>query len=78
METNIQKFKEDLKKLIARGELLKYSMALDLGIVDKKTEENIKKLNPPSFKNEYEHWYSLAMQVIKQILPDRFEDFKRQ
>jgi hypothetical protein len=78
METNIQKFKEDLKKLIARGELLRYSMALDLGVVDKKTEEGIRKLNPPSFKAEYEQWYSLAMQVVKQILPDRFEDFKRQ
>lgn len=78
MESNIQRFKEDLKKLIAHGELLKYSMLLDLKLVDKETEENLKKIKVPSFKMEYEQWYSTAMQVITQVLPDRVQDFKRQ
>ena len=60
MESNILKFKEELKKLIAQGELLKYSMALDLKVVEKETEKELKKLKLPSFKNEYEQWYSLA------------------
>ncbi len=29
----------------------------------------------PSFYNEYQSWYSEAMTVVKQLLPDRFDDF---
>lgn len=78
MESNINKFKDDLKKLIDEGELLRMSMALDLGIVDEATEKQLKKIELSSFKSKYEQWYSLAMQVVKQVIPDRLDDFKRQ
>jgi len=78
MESNINKFKDDLKKLIDEGELLRMSMALDLGIVDEATEKQLKKIEISSFKSKYEQWYSLAMQVVKQVIPDRLDDFKRQ
>lgn len=78
MESNIKKFKEELEKLIDKGELLKFSMALDLELVDAKAEKELKKVKLPSFKSEYEKWYSLSMQVIKQVLPDRLDDFKKQ
>lgn len=80
--TNLQKYKGDLKALIAKSDLLYYSLANDLvvGTVEKKKlkkylEEN--KLTLPDFKNEYEKWYSEALEVIKQILPSRYDDFKR-
>lgn len=78
MESNIKKFEEELKKLIKDGEFLLYSMALDLGAVDENTEKELKKLKLPSFKDEYEKWYSISMQIIKQVIPDRLDDFKRQ
>ena len=78
METNIKKFKVELEKLIQDGQLLLYSMALDLGVVDESTEKELKKMKLPSFKDEYEKWYSISIQVIKQVLPDRLDDFKRQ
>jgi hypothetical protein len=78
MESNIKKFEEELKKLIEDGELLLYSMALDLSAADEETEKKLKKLKLPSFKNEYEKWYSISLQVVKQVIPDRLDDFKRQ
>jgi len=54
MESNIKKFEEELKKLMKHGEYLLYSMALDFGAVDEKTEKELKKLKLPSFKYEYE------------------------
>jgi len=31
----------------------------------------------PSFENAYQPWYSVATVLIKQLLPDRLEDFSR-
>ncbi|MCK9572782.1 MAG: hypothetical protein M0R20_00075 [Candidatus Omnitrophica bacterium] len=79
METNISKYKIDLEKLIDKGYLLYYSMAIELNIGDPKEKKELKKIadekNLPSFKLEYETWYSEAQQVIKQIIPDRLNDF---
>jgi hypothetical protein len=75
MQTNINKFKEELNALVDQGNLLRYSMALELGIADKETEKGLKELKLPSFKKEYENWYSISMQVVKQLLPDRLDDF---
>lgn len=88
---NLQKYKDDLKKLIAEGELLLFSLynefqndvVVDTGVAKKKLKEYLKekikeeRLNLPNFKNEYEKWYSEALEVIKQILPSRYEDFRR-
>lgn len=79
MDSNIHKFKEELKELVKKGQLLMYRMALDLKITSAKTDEEERlKLKLPSFKEGYEQWYSLAIQVIKQVLPDRVQDFKIQ
>ena len=75
METNITKFKDELKRLFSEGQRLRYSLALDLNIVDEPTKKKLNDLSLPIFKEEYESWYSLAMQVVKQVLPDRFDDF---
>ncbi|MBU1297695.1 MAG: hypothetical protein KKB77_00900 [Bacteroidetes bacterium] len=81
MLSNLEKYKKDLKSLVARGELLLMAMenecfpeqfAKDLG---GKAEEYIKSL--PKFSNDYQAWYSEAKVVIKQLLPDRLSDFER-
>lgn len=78
MESNITKFKDELKALIHEGELLRVSLALDLGGVDEETEKKLREMKLPNFKEEYERWYSVSMQVVKQLLPDRLSDFVKQ
>lgn len=78
VESNITKFKDELKYLIDEGELLRLSLALDLKVVGKDTEKELLKLKLPTFKEKYEQWYSLSMQVVKQVLPDRLSDFVKQ
>lgn len=40
-----------------------------------KTDEFLKEL--PSFKQEYQRWYSEALALLRQLLPDRVADFTR-
>jgi hypothetical protein len=77
--TNLQKYKDDLKKLIAESTLLYYSLAIDLGLLDQKAKNQLKteEIKLPDFRIEYEKWYSEALEVIKQVLPSRYDDFKR-
>jgi hypothetical protein len=75
--SNLDKYKNDLKALVAKGELLRYSLADQLNLLNveqkKKLKEKIPKLL--SFDSEYEIWYSEARNIIKQIIPDRLADF---
>jgi len=86
---NLQKYKDDLKKLVTQSELLLFSLASECGVdvvVDdgvrkeklskEKLKEYLKENKPIDFGAEYEKWYSEALEVIKQILPSRYEDFK--
>lgn len=75
MESNITKYKEDLQSLIERGKLLLYGLYNEFSSVvklDKETKERIKKL---SFKKNYNSWYNESLAVIKQLMPDRLDDF---
>lgn len=86
MTSNIDRFKKDLEVLLSRGKVLGFAMRRDsVGHKEFDAEIN-KKLGEkadaflkalPSFKEEYQAWYSEAMAVIRQILPDRLEDFRR-
>src|SRR5438309_1028266 len=78
VESNISKFKDELKRLVDEGDSLRLSLALDLEVVDEATGKKLRELKLPGFKDRYETWYSLAMQVVKQILPDRLNDFIKQ
>lgn len=86
MASNIDRFKKDLQALVAKGKLLEFSMErettgrkeFDAQItktLGEKADALLKAL--PSFKDEYQAWYSEAMAVIRQVLPDRLDDFKR-
>lgn len=84
MATNLERFKNDLKRLIAQGELLEYSMIHEID------EENfVKQVNEqlgkeklaqflktlPKFKTTYEAWYSESLALLRQLLPDRVSNF---
>jgi hypothetical protein len=72
--TNLSVLEKDLDRLITESKVLLYSMADDCGALDKKIREKHGD-KMPNFKSSYETWYSESMQVIKQILPDRLNDF---
>lgn len=81
---NIDKFKADLLALITQGHDLENSLhracfkddfdsRVKKLVGKEKAAEVIKAL--PDFKTSYEAWYSEALAVIRQVLPDRLADF---
>src|SRR5690606_29124214 len=84
---NIEKYKNDLQLLIEKGEKLDLSIKYECHTEnvekqikaalkdDKKVKEYIKKILP--FNKEYQVWYSESLVLIKQLLPDRLNDFIR-
>lgn len=85
MATNIERFKKDLDALLALGTRLEMAMQYECipeeftkaakTQLKKKANEFIAGL--PSFKKEYQRWYSEALVLIRQLLPDRVGDFVR-
>lgn len=84
---NIEKYKSDLHLLIEKGGKLNISIQYNCYPEntekkikaalkdDKKVKEYIKNLLP--FKKEYQSWYSESLVLIKQLMPDRLNDFIR-
>jgi len=64
IKSNIEKYKEDLKRLIDKGRAL-------LSDLEKKKDKAI------SFLAGYQKWYSEAQEVVRQILPNRFDEFNQ-
>ena len=81
MTTNLDSFKDDLKKLILAGDFLHMAIQYECypdqfeEQLGDKLEEYVKKL--PNFSTDYQAWYSEAKALIKQLLPDRLDDFTR-
>lgn len=80
MSSKVDKLEKELKALIAKGELLYYAMAdahgkLPSNFKSKLAEHNVEL---PNFDEDYDGWYSEALRVVKQILPDRYDDFVKQ
>jgi len=77
------RFEADLDQLITKGELLLFAIQHECvnGFEDRLMEsigENEAKdfiENLPNFKNDYQAWYSEALSLVKQTLPDRLKDF---
>jgi hypothetical protein len=68
---------QELAILIGRGYLLAYSMAAELEVLADLEREELKKdgIALLDFASEYDSWYSVALQVVRQLLPDRLDDF---
>jgi hypothetical protein len=85
MTTNLDKYKSDLDSLIARGEKLYHAIQVECyPEVKLALEEHLKEIKAkdtiasfPSFKDSYQSWYSEAKALIRQLLPDRLDDFVR-
>ena len=60
--------------------LLYYAMIGDTQGLPEKLEKQLKEMDVelPNFRAEYDTWYSEALAVIKQVLPDRLADFVKQ
>jgi hypothetical protein len=84
MSERTNKFSAELDRLISEGDKLRMAMEFDCygnafeARLEKATsKDEAKKLlsNLPVFRTKYQKWYSEAQAVIKQVLPDRLEDF---
>ncbi|AMP98923.1 hypothetical protein AY601_2017 [Pedobacter cryoconitis] len=85
MASNIDRYKSDLDKLLKLGKDLFYTM--QNSVFPKETIEHLKSTMKsdeevaeyikqlPNFKTTYQRWYSESIVLIKQILPDRLQDF---
>lgn len=77
MTSNIEKYEEEIDKLYKTGVQLQLGMLEELGKLDKNEQKEVLEIvKPISFQQNYERWYSESLAAIKQILPDRLEDFK--
>ena len=82
---NLDGYKKDLDDLIHKGEELYNAIQYECfpqefadavkGSLGEKAEELIQTL--PSFRDQYQPWYSEAKAVVRQLLPDRVPDFAR-
>ena len=82
---NVDRYKKDLDALIRKGTLLHVAMQQECHpqemarvaeeSLGDKSDAVIQAL--PSFKGEYQPWYSEAKALVRQLLPDRLADFTR-
>jgi len=86
MISNLERYKTDLERLLTAGELLEQSLQhycfkeeLETLAKTKLGEIEAKKYfdSLPIFTKAYQPWYSEAKSLIKQLLPDRLDDFVR-
>ena len=68
-----RKYKRDLEKLIQKGIVLHISIKGECGFQNNDLLSQSTTLN---FREKYQGWYSEALEVIKQIIPDREKDFR--
>lgn len=81
MLKNLEHYKKDVEKLVFKGDDLFVSMCyectperVEKAFGDKWEEKKKDLLN---FKMDYQAWYSESLAIIKQMLPDRVQDFIR-
>jgi hypothetical protein len=85
MSTNLDRFKKDLAALLKQGVRLELAMQVECASeqftaalkkqLKDKADELLKDL--PSFREDYQRWYSESLALLRQILPDRVADFVR-
>jgi hypothetical protein len=85
MTTNLQRFKKDLDRLLLQGESLEFAMRREVSkggefvktlhehLGKDKADEFLKKL--PNFAATYQAWYSESLTLLRQLLPERVDNF---
>lgn len=75
MVSNLEKYKKDLDILFEDGMKLLYGFAYEIS--DGEEKKKLAKQKRVDFTANYESWYTEALEVICQILPERIDDFKK-
>jgi len=78
MKSNLNQIEKDLDILSEKGIKLQLGMLKVLGKLDNMPNKDkiLEKFKPINFHRNYEQWYSESLSVIKQLIPDRFQDFQ--
>jgi len=80
MVSKFESLKNELASLVRQGELLYYTMADRVGKLPEKVKKDLEQqgVKLPMFELEYDTWYSEALRVVRQVIPDRADDFVKQ
>ena len=80
---NLEQYKDELKLLLSKGS--KLGIIIEYNYRGKAIEAELKNIlgddfkrkisELPDLKHEYESWYSEAKSLVRQLLPDRLDDF---
>ncbi|NOW95376.1 hypothetical protein [Mucilaginibacter sp. SG564] len=75
--TNLDKYKADLEALYEKGVRLQLGLLKELKRLDEvpHKDELLKKYTPLNFRDNYEGWYTEALTVVNQLMPNRVDDF---
>ncbi|WP_242927346.1 hypothetical protein [Pontibacter vulgaris] len=83
METQKKAIKKEIINLVNEGKMIFYHEALTNNKLSKTQIQELKELdnykkflkNFSSLRNSYQAWYSKALLVVKQVFPDRIDEF---
>lgn len=78
MPSAFDRYTKDITRLAAQGGKLALKMQLDADpeapVVHPFTAEELKNL--PDIRSTYQQWYSEALAIVSQLIPEREEDFR--
>lgn len=85
MPSSLDRYRKDLDALIARGDELHNAIQAECfpdqfeRLAKKQYHDKAKQViaSLPSFREDYQTWYSEAIVLLRQLLPDRLSDFVR-
>ena len=69
--TNKKKYQEDINSLVKLGR----EMGAELSRRRSKNSETVSEKSLATIEESYQHWYTEARLVVKQLIPDRLEEF---
>lgn len=75
MDKKYEKLNQELDDLINKGKNIYFLIYLSECETKEKTKELMKKTGISDINEEYNYWYSLTQNLVKEILPNRYEDF---
>jgi hypothetical protein len=78
MASNLDRFKADLDRLTKLGDRMMLDLVLNLDESRAKKSEEDKKLAKDvsgEFQHSYQRWYTEALAVVRQLIPDRAVEF---
>jgi hypothetical protein len=74
MKNLSERYKADLSKLVERGKYIAVALQYECQ-PENAAKTGLKKEQLPDARAAYQPWYSEALACVRQLLPDRTEDF---